>query len=75
MHWKGIVGTGPFVLVFDLTTNQQLLQEKILVDSVVHGFEARGLITDESSYVIVVFGQRTFSIIQWSSTSYVSQHL
>jgi hypothetical protein len=27
--------------VFDLTTNQQLLQERILVDSVVHGFEAR----------------------------------
>jgi hypothetical protein len=28
-------------LAFDLTTNEQLLQEKILVDSVVHGFEAR----------------------------------
>jgi len=36
-----LLGTGPFVLAFDLTTNQQLLQEKILVESVVHGFEAR----------------------------------
>ena len=77
-------------LLFDLTTNQQLLREKILVDSVVHGFEARknktncfificrntclnlseGQINnekDDSSYMIVVFGQRTFSIIQWSS--------
>ncbi|CAF4459435.1 unnamed protein product, partial [Rotaria sp. Silwood2] len=66
-----LAGTGPYVLAFDLTTNQQLLQEKILVDSIVHGFEARQITkeTDDSSYIIVVFGQRTFSIIQWSSAS------
>ncbi|CAF3789489.1 unnamed protein product [Adineta steineri] len=67
-HRICLAGTGPYVLAFDLTTNQQLLQEKILIDSVVHGFEARQIIND-SSYIIVVFGQRTFSIIQWSSIS------
>lgn len=35
------LGTGPYVLVFDLTTNQQILQRKILNDGVVHGFDAR----------------------------------
>ncbi|CAM4805432.1 unnamed protein product [Rotaria magnacalcarata] len=67
--FKKRLGTASYVLAFDLTTNQQLLQKKILVDSIVHGFETRQITkeNDDSSYVIVVFGQRTFSIIQWSS--------
>jgi hypothetical protein len=31
--------------------------------------------TDDSSYIIVVFGQRTFSIIEWTSKSYVNQDI
>ena len=37
---NAFVGTGPYVLGFDLTTHEQLFQEKLLVDSIVHGFEA-----------------------------------
>ncbi|CAF5151406.1 unnamed protein product, partial [Rotaria magnacalcarata] len=39
--FKKRLGTASYVLAFDLTTNQQLLQKKILVDSIVHGFETR----------------------------------
>ncbi|UJR27340.1 hypothetical protein I4U23_008633 [Adineta vaga] len=70
-HRICLAGTGPFVIAYDLTTNQQLLQEKILINSVVHGFETRQIIkeTNDISYLIVVYGQRTFSIIEWSSIS------
>ncbi|CAF0757992.1 unnamed protein product [Adineta ricciae] len=70
-HRVCLAGTGPYVVAFDLTTNQQLLQEKILIDSIVHGFEIREIIreTNDISYIVVVFGQRTFSIIEWSSKS------
>ena len=35
------LGTGPYIIVFDLNTNEQLLQEKIFHQSIVHGFEIR----------------------------------
>ncbi|CAF5229329.1 unnamed protein product, partial [Rotaria magnacalcarata] len=34
-HRICLAGTASYVLAFDLTTNQQLLQKKILVDSIV----------------------------------------